>query len=236
MSGNLVILGEVAIELVRSLSRNPVRVHTDCTPAFYLEPVPRTVFIVARVVLKSITPRIEQNSMKHNSIFRRGFFGHMGSGLGGIALAMLLKRDGLLRAEDAGLAPIRPPIDPARPFGARPTHFEAKAKNVIVIFCSGACSQLDTFDYKPALIERHGQPMPGGEGLITFQGENGNLTRSPWEFKPRGQCGKFVSDLVPDKDSPALFTNAGRDFSSGASSGLLVNAGRGGSSIIVASV
>ncbi len=141
--------------------------------------------------------------MKHNSIFRREFFGHMGSGLGGIALAMLLKRDGLLRAEDVGLAPIRPPIDPARPFGARPTHFEAKAKNVIVIFCSGACSQLDTFDYKPALIERHGQPMPGGEGLITFQGENGNLTRSPWEFKPRGQCGKFVSDLVPEIGSLA---------------------------------
>jgi Protein of unknown function (DUF1501) len=136
--------------------------------------------------------------MKHNSIFRREFFGHMGSGLGSIALAMLLNRDGLLRAEEGELAPIRPPIDPARPFGARSTHFEAKAKNVIVIFCSGACSQLDTFDYKPALIERHGQPMPGGEGLITFQGENGNLTRSPWQFRPRGQCGKFISDLVPE--------------------------------------
>ena len=66
-----------------------------------------------------------------------------------------------------------------------------------MIFCSGAVSQLDTFDYKPELIKRHGQPMPGGEKLITFQGEQGNLTKSPWEFRPYGQSGKMVSDLVP---------------------------------------
>ena len=39
--------------------------------------------------------------------------------------------------------------------------------------------------------------MPGADGLLTFQGKQGNLTKSPWEFKPRGQCGKMVSDLVP---------------------------------------
>ena len=39
--------------------------------------------------------------------------------------------------------------------------------------------------------------MPGAEGLKTFQGAQGNLTRSPWEFKPRGQSGKMVSELVP---------------------------------------
>ena len=66
-----------------------------------------------------------------------------------------------------------------------------------LIFCCGACSQLDTFDYKPELIRRHGQPLPGSEKLITFQGEQGTLTRSPWEFRPRGQCGKMISDLVP---------------------------------------
>ena len=54
-----------------------------------------------------------------------------------------------------------------------------------------------TFDYKPELIRRHGQPMPGQEKLITFQGEQGALTKSPWEFKPRGQSGKMISELVP---------------------------------------
>ena len=39
--------------------------------------------------------------------------------------------------------------------------------------------------------------MPGAEGLKTFQGDQGNLTKSPWKFKPRGQSGKMVSELVP---------------------------------------
>ncbi len=39
--------------------------------------------------------------------------------------------------------------------------------------------------------------MPGSEKLITFQGENGNLARSPWTFRPRGESGKYVSDLLP---------------------------------------
>ena len=39
--------------------------------------------------------------------------------------------------------------------------------------------------------------MPGAEKLITFQGSSGNLTKSPWDFKPRGQSGKYVSDLLP---------------------------------------
>jgi hypothetical protein len=40
--------------------------------------------------------------------------------------------------------------------------------------------------------------MPGnGEKLITFQGENGNLIQPQWEFRPRGQCGKMTSDLLP---------------------------------------
>jgi hypothetical protein len=58
-------------------------------------------------------------------------------------------------------------------------------------------SQLDTFDYKPELLKRHGEPLPGAEGLITFQGQQGNLNRSPWEFRPYGKSGKMVSDLVP---------------------------------------
>lgn len=106
----------------------------------------------------------------------------------------ILREQGLLAAEDG---PLRPQIDPAHPFASRPSHFAPRARNVLVIFCSGACSQIDTFDYKPELIRRHGQPLPGAENLITFQGAQGNLTRSPWEFRPRGECGKMISDLVP---------------------------------------
>lgn len=83
------------------------------------------------------------------------------------------------------------------PFASRPPHFRPRAKRVVQIFCSGALSHLDTFDHKPELERRHGQALPGSEGLITFQGENGALTRSPWTFRPRGECGKWTSDLLP---------------------------------------
>lgn len=125
-------------------------------------------------------------------MFRRDFLGQLSTGLGGIALASLLHDDGALAAP-----PIRPRIDPAQPYAPRESHFPAKAKNVLVIFCSGACSHLDTFDYKPELIKQHDRPLPGGEGLTTFQGAQGNLTKSPWTFEPRGQSGKMISNLVP---------------------------------------
>jgi len=115
-------------------------------------------------------------------------------GLGSIALASILNDQGLLARDKS---PLRPGIDPQQPFSSRTSHFSPRAKKVLMVFCSGACSHLDTFDYKPQLIARHGQPMPGAENLVTFQGGQGNLTRSPWEFRPRGECGKMVSDLVP---------------------------------------
>ncbi len=137
----------------------------------------------------------------HPLLDRRGFLGRFGTGLGGVGLTHLLGAQGLLASESgerepANDGPIRPRLDPARPQAPRDAHFAPAARRVIVIFCSGACSHLDTFDYKPELVRRHGQPLPGGK-LITFQGEQGNLTKSPWEFRPYGESGKMVSDLVP---------------------------------------
>ncbi len=128
---------------------------------------------------------------------RRRFLSDSATGLGGIALAHLLGRAGLLGATVSGKAPIRPDISPASPYAPRKPPFQPRAKNVLVIFCSGACSQLDTFDHKPELIRMHGKPMPGDKKIITFQGEQGALAKSPWEFRPRGQSGKMISDLVP---------------------------------------
>jgi uncharacterized protein (DUF1501 family) len=126
---------------------------------------------------------------------RRNFFSHAAGGLTGVALASLLQKDGLLANESHAW---RPQIDPAAPNRARQPHFAAKAKRVLMIFCSGACSQVDTWDYKPELIKYDGKPMPGNENVVTFQGALGNLTRSPWEFKPRGQSGKYTSELLPE--------------------------------------
>src|SRR5947207_399588 len=125
---------------------------------------------------------------------RRTFLQSAGIGLGGIALLSLLAEQKLL-AE-----PIRPAIRPDAPLAPRPPHFgaRAKAQRVLMIFCSGAVSHVDTFDYKPELVRRDGQPLPGSEGLVTFQGENGNLVRPLWRFRPRGRSGKMISDLLPN--------------------------------------
>lgn len=125
---------------------------------------------------------------------RRSFLGNSIGGLGSIALATLLSEQKLLAHDKT---PIRPIVDPSHPMAPRSPHFEPKAKRVLMIFCSGAISHLDSFDYKPELIKRHDTPMPGAEGLLTFQGESGNLIKPLWDFKPRGESGKMVSDLLP---------------------------------------
>ena len=119
---------------------------------------------------------------------RRGFLGDAATGLSSIALLDLLTDDRLLAGQ--------PQIDPARPFAARSSHYAAKAKNVLVIFCAGAVSQLETWDYKPELIKFDGQPLKGGPA-VTFQGPAGDLARPQYNFRQHGQTGKWVSDMIP---------------------------------------
>ncbi|HAN99827.1 MAG TPA: DUF1501 domain-containing protein [Planctomycetaceae bacterium] len=125
---------------------------------------------------------------------RRRFLGDALTGLSGIAAASLLAGE-RVSADDAAVW--SPTIDPSAPHAPRSGHDRAAARRVLVLFCSGACSHLDTFDYKPELIRRHGEPMPGADSLITFQGEQGALTKSPYRFVPRGESGKYTSDLLP---------------------------------------
>lgn len=119
---------------------------------------------------------------------RRGFLSDAASALGSIALLDLLAGDRLLADQTI--------IDPARPFAARSPHFPAKAKRVLVIFCAGGVSQLETWDYKPELIKLDGQALQGGPA-VTFQGPAGDLARPQYEFRQRGETGKWVSDMIP---------------------------------------
>ena len=115
------------------------------------------------------------NPFEYSLLNRRSFLGDFAKTTAGIALASLLADQGLLAVVEASGSD--------RPLAPRPPHFSAKAKRVLHVFCTGAVSHLDTWDYKPELLKRHGQPMPGMDKLVTFQGENGNLTRSPWKFR-----------------------------------------------------
>ena len=115
---------------------------------------------------------------------RRQFFQRAGSGLAGIALAGLLKDEGLFAAPSAG------PLEP------KPGHHRATAKSVIWLFMEGGPSHLDLFDPKPKLNELSGQPMPESFGRpITAMGTAGNtILGTKRTFKQHGQSGIWVSD------------------------------------------
>ncbi len=117
---------------------------------------------------------------------RRDFLWQLGGGLGGIAISAMLGQSGAL-ADTA---------KPATDLNGG-LHHRAKAKRVVQLFMSGAASQCDLFDYKPELIKRHAQPFDPGEKVELFQSSPGACLKSPWDWKQYGQCGKWMSDLVP---------------------------------------
>lgn len=133
---------------------------------------------------------VEHLSPSGQQLLTRGaFLSNSATALSSIALTSLLGHEGLLAGR-------RPVIDPSRPYAPRTPHFTPKAKNVLVIFCPGAVSQLETWDYKPELIKQDGKPLAGGPA-VTFQGPAGNLAKPQYEFRPRGQTGKMVSEMIP---------------------------------------
>jgi hypothetical protein len=104
---------------------------------------------------------------------RRDFLWHFGGGLGGIALAQM-----------TSAAP----------------HSAPKVKRVVQIFLNGGLSQPDTFDYKPELEKRHGQPFEPNakekvEGVTSVPGK---LMKSPFAFQQHGRCGRWVSSVFPE--------------------------------------
>jgi hypothetical protein len=76
-------------------------------------------------------------------------------------------------------------------------HFPAKAKSVIFLYMDGGPSQVDTFDPKPRLAREHGQPIQLEKVPATQFNNVGTVFQSPWQFRPRGECGMPISDLLP---------------------------------------
>ena len=128
-----------------------------------------------------------QTAQRSSLLNRRSFLNSSATGLGAIALADLLSNERLL-AETK--------YDPENPFAERSGHSSAKAKRVVMVFCAGACSQLETFDYKPELEKRDGQAYDKIPP-VTFQGPSGKLAKPQYKFKPRGNSGMMVSEMIP---------------------------------------
>jgi hypothetical protein len=75
-------------------------------------------------------------------------------------------------------------------------HHKARAKSVIFLYMSGGISHVDTFDPKPLLKERHGQPMPVPVERTQFD-NNGNIMASPWEIGKYGKSGLEMTNMLP---------------------------------------
>jgi hypothetical protein len=81
---------------------------------------------------------------------------------------------------------------------ARP-HFPARAKRVIFLFMDGGVSHVDSFDYKPELARRNGQPAVWrADALSQATSANRRWLGNLWAFRRRGQSGLWVSDLFPN--------------------------------------
>jgi hypothetical protein len=122
---------------------------------------------------------------------RREFLWRMGGGLGGIALADLLGREGLIagtdRARPGPIADLNGGL-----------HHRARARRVIQLFMNGGVSQMDTFDHKPELDRRHGQRFDPGGHVEAPTSAPGNVMKSPFAFKQYGESGRWVSSVFPE--------------------------------------
>ena len=117
------------------------------------------------------------------NLTRRHFFRTGAAGIGIPALASLLQ------ADTGGLEGL--------------PHFPPKAKRVIYLHQSGAPSQLDLFDYKPALGKLHGTELPAtirmGQRItgMTSGQSSFPVTKSIFKFAQHGQSGAWLSELLP---------------------------------------
>src|SRR5688572_26831557 len=124
---------------------------------------------------------------------RRQFFASTGFSLGTAALAALLG-DNRARADGKK-------GDAAQPGR---TNFPPKARHVIYLHMVGGPSQMDLYDYKPQMNEMYDKDLPDsirrGQRLTTMTSGQARFPVAPSKFKfaQHGQCGMWVSELLPN--------------------------------------
>src|SRR3954468_3859898 len=129
----------------------------------------------------------------HRYQSRRAFLANTSFGVGAVALAHLMREQGLL-ADAPGKPGENLPLNLAH----RAPHFAPKATAMISLFMHGGPSHVDLLDPKPELSEHHGTPY-GGDVVYSFVNRaSKTLLGSPWKFARHGQSGTDVSELLPE--------------------------------------
>ena len=128
---------------------------------------------------------------------RRQWLARAGAGAGALGLACLLADEQMTSARAGELG--RRALNPLAP---TPGHFKARATRVIWIFVNGGPSHVDTWDYKPGLAKWSGKSIREFDSEFKnttgfFKNSVGNLMPSPFQFTPRGECGKPVASIFP---------------------------------------
>ncbi len=157
---------------------------------------------------------------------RRHFFARCTMGVGSMALASLLADP---RRADAA-------AQPSKSLRPKPPHFPPRAKHVIFLFMAGGPSQLETFEYKPKLTERNGQPIPasfvaGKRFAFMDSSHRSDLLGTTRTFKRYGDSGAWVSDLLPHLagivDEISIVKTCKTDLFNHAPAKLFMNTGSG---------
>ncbi len=154
--------------------------------------------------------------MDWKNLTRRHFLADCWTGAGALALAALLE-------QTASAAP-----------SARAPHYPPKAKRIVFLNMSGGPSQLELFDYKPKLVELHGQPIPKsvvGEQRYAFIKPESPLRGTERKFRRHGQSGLEISELLPHistvADQICLVRSVVTDLFNHAPAELFMNTGSG---------
>lgn len=127
---------------------------------------------------------LDQNS-------RRNFLTRSTFGLGALALNSMMHAEAKQESQRQNHGILGAP------------QFVPKAKRVIYLFQSGGPSQMELFDYKPMLETMHGQQLPDsvrkGQRLTGMSAGQSSLplARSIFSFQQYGECGAWVSELMP---------------------------------------
>ena len=123
---------------------------------------------------------------------RRHFLASNALGISSAALAWLLQEEGVLAK------PSKPDLTkPKFTLDPKPPQKPARARAMISLWMQGGPSHIDLFDPKPELNRRNGEPFPGNIKYDNAAQASAKMLGTPWRFRPRGDCGMELSELVP---------------------------------------
>ena len=142
--------------------------------------------------LQQIEKELQRQRLEN--LTRRHFLRDCASGVGGLALASLFGACNPFASKENSSSISSNPLAPRVP------HFAPKAKSIIYLHMAGAPSQLELFDYKPALQKLDGQDCPPslleGKKFAFIRGVPKMLGPQA-SFKQHGQSGAWVSENLP---------------------------------------